>query len=456
MAFNTSKLLSPVIALVFLACVACGGNDTNEAPQAEMAPSTSASSTQVESDPSPDISIPAEVAFAAQIAQSLIGDEISEADQECLFTAAIDNEEFAEAIASVLDQNAAFTPTYFKSLITNVRDCVGQQRMSDAIALGLSLNEQNPELSACLNEIFLNDSSENTFLGMAAITAGIGVPPESAAQTIEALNTCVSIDVIASQLALQYEQLQSFQKAVNQDCLVDELNDYPGIDNFWEAAFVTQNPQQLEGISQLVELCEEPLFADYVQEIPESFVPWSGQRTLTTISPLIRNALYEAPPPNSLSEAKEYEATIITNDGAMTFELYADKAPLTVNNFVSLSRDGFYDGLTFHRVLEGFMAQGGDPTGIGTGSPGYRFEDEIDPSLVFDARGILAMANSGPDTNGSQFFITFAAASHLDGNYSIFGKLIEGDNVLSDIDLRDPANPANRGQKIIEVRIQEK
>jgi cyclophilin family peptidyl-prolyl cis-trans isomerase len=102
------------------------------------------------------------------------------------------------------------------------------------------------------------------------------------------------------------------------------------------------------------------------------------------------------------------------------------------------------------------MAQGGDPTGIGTGSPGYRFEDEIDPSLVFDARGILAMANSGPDTNGSQFFITFAAASHLDGNYSIFGKLIEGDNVLSDIDLRDPANPANRGQKIIEVRIQEK
>jgi cyclophilin family peptidyl-prolyl cis-trans isomerase len=171
---------------------------------------------------------------------------------------------------------------------------------------------------------------------------------------------------------------------------------------------------------------------------------------------LLRNALYEAPPPNSLSDAKEYEATIITNDGAMTFELYADKAPLTVNNFVSLSRDGFYDGLTFHRVLEGFMAQGGDPTGIGTGSPGYRFEDEIDPSLVFDARGILAMANSGPDTNGSQFFITFAAASHLDGNYSIFGKLIEGDNVLSDIDLRDPANPANRGQKIIEVRIQEK
>ena len=458
MAFNTSKLLAPVIALAFLTCVACGGNDTNETPQAEKTPPTSASSstTQVESDSSPDISIPAEVAFAAQIAQSLLGDEISETDRECLFTAAIDNEEFAEAISSVLNQNAALTPTYFKSLITNVRDCVGQQRMSDAIALGLSLNEQNPELSACLNQIFLNDSSENTFLGMAAITAGIGVPPESAAQTIETLNTCVSIDIIASQLSLQYEQLQSFQKAVNQDCLVNELNDYPEINSFWEAAFVSQNPQQLEDITQLVELCEEPLFADYLQEIPESFIPWSGQRTLTTVSPLLRNNLYVAPPPNSLQDEKEYEATIITSDGSMTFELYADKAPLAVNNFVSLSRDGYFDGITFHRVLEGFMAQGGDPTGIGTGSPGYRFEDEIDESLVFDTRGILAMANSGPDTNGSQFFITFAATSHLDGNYSIFGKLIEGDDVLSAIDLRDPANPTNRGQQILEVRIQEK
>ena len=328
--------------------------------------------------------------------------------------------------------------------------------MSDAIALGLSLNEQNPELSECLNETFVNDSSENAFLGMAAITAGIAVPPDVAEQTIATLNKCVSIDIIANQLALQYEQLQSFQKAVDQECLVKELNAYPGIENFWEAAFVTQDVQQLEGISQLVELCEAPLFADLLQEIPDSFVPWSGQRTLAAVSPLLRNNLYLTPPPNLLDDGTQYEATIITSDGSMTFELYANEAPLAVNNFVSLSRDGFYDGLTFHRVLEGFMAQGGDPTGIGTGSPGYRFEDEVDSSLVFDSRGILAMANSGPDTNGSQFFITFVPTPHLDGNYTIFGKLSEGDNVLSAIDLRDPANPDNRGQEILEIRIQEK
>ena len=102
------------------------------------------------------------------------------------------------------------------------------------------------------------------------------------------------------------------------------------------------------------------------------------------------------------------------------------------------------------------MAQGGDPTGIGTGGPGYRFDDEIDQSLIFDTRGILAMANSGPDTNGSQFFITLVPTPHLDGNYTIFGKLIQGDDVLSDVALRDPANPTNRGQQIIEIRISEK
>ena len=450
MASNISKFLASVSVILLLITAACGGSDTmeEEASQNE--------STQTEATPDPNLTLPAEVVFAAQIAQSLLGEPLTETDQSCLFTAATDNDEFAEAISAVLDQNASLTPTYFKSLITSVRDCVGQQRMSDAIALGLSLNEQNPELSECLNDAFVNDPSEDAFLGMAAITAGIAVPPDVAPQTIDTLNSCVSIDVIANQLALQYEQLQSFQKAVNQECLVDELNAYPGIENFWEAAFVTRNVQQLEGISQLVELCEEPLFADFLQEIPDSFVPWSGQRTLAAVSPLLRNNLYMSPPPNALDDGRQYEAMIVTSDGSMTFELYANEAPLAVNNFISLSRDGFYDGLTFHRVLEGFMAQGGDPTGVGTGSPGYRFEDEVDPNLIFDSRGILAMANSGPDTNGSQFFITLVSTPHLDGNYTIFGKLIEGDTVLSAINLRDPANPDNRGQKILEIQIQEK
>ena len=450
MASNISKFLTSVLAISLLITAACGGSETTEGETSQN------ESDQTEATPDPNLTLPAEVVFAAQIAQSLLGEPLTETDQSCLFTTATDNNEFAEAISAVLDQNASLTPTYFKSLITSVRDCVGQQRMSDAIALGLSLNEQNPELSECLNDAFVNDPSEDAFLGMAAITAGIPVPLDVASQTIDTLNNCVSIDVIANQLALQYEQLQSFQKAVDQECLVEELNAYPGIDNFWEAAFVTQDVQQLEGISQLVELCEEPLFADFLQEIPDSFVPWSGQRTLAAVSPLLRNNIYLSPPPNALDDGTQYEATIVTSDGSMTFELFADEAPLAVNNFVSLSRDGFYDGLTFHRVLEGFMAQGGDPTGVGTGSPGYRFEDEVDPNLIFDSRGILAMANSGPDTNGSQFFITFVPTPHLDGNYTIFGKLIQGDTVLSAINLRDPANPDNKGQEILEIQIQEK
>ena len=449
MALRTLKALISLLIAVFLTSTACGGNETTEPKNTENEPAETAAPE------TPDLTLPAEAVFAAQVAQSLLGEPLTDNDQNCIFTAATDNDAFAEAIAAVLDPNASLTPTYFKSLITSVRDCVGQQRMSNAIALGLSLNEENPELSECLNETFVNDPSEDAFLGMASITAGIPVPPDVAPQTIETLNSCVSIDVIANQLALQYEQLQSFQKAVNQKCLVKELNAYPGIENFWEAAFVTQNVEQLEGISQLVELCEEPLFADLLQQIPESFVPWSGERTLAGVSPLLRNNLYLSPPPNALDDDTQYEATIVTSDGSMTFELYANEAPLAVNNFVSLALDGFYDGLTFHRVLEGFMAQGGDPTGIGTGSPGYRFEDEVDPNLIFDSRGILAMANSGPDTNGSQFFITLVPTPHLDGNYTIFGKLIDGDTVLSAIDLRDPANPDSRGQKILEILIQE-
>jgi peptidylprolyl isomerase len=137
----------------------------------------------------------------------------------------------------------------------------------------------------------------------------------------------------------------------------------------------------------------------------------------------------------------------------MRFNLFDDEAPLTVNNFVFLATQGFYDGTTFHRVLADFMAQGGDPTGTGSGGPGYAFEDETDNGLTFDRRGLLAMANSGPDTNGSQFLITFAPATHLDGDHTIFGELVEGDEVLSGISLRDPDTATEPGARIAEITI---
>jgi cyclophilin family peptidyl-prolyl cis-trans isomerase len=139
-----------------------------------------------------------------------------------------------------------------------------------------------------------------------------------------------------------------------------------------------------------------------------------------------------------LEPDKDYQAIIVTNKGNMRLDLFEDQAPTTVNNFIFLARNHFYDGVVFHRVLQNFMAQTGDPTGTGTGGPGYQFEDEIVDTLQFDKRGLLAMANAGPGTNGSQFFITFVETPHLNGLHTIFGELLEGDDVLSNIKLIEP------------------
>lgn len=137
---------------------------------------------------------------------------------------------------------------------------------------------------------------------------------------------------------------------------------------------------------------------------------------------------YPAAPEMKIDPAKAYTATIETEKGTITLELYAKAAPKTVNNFVFLAREGFYDGVSFHRVIPNFMIQGGDPTGTGRGGPGYKFEDETNPTKnphVFDKPGILAMANAGPNTNGSQFFITHVPTPWLDGKHTIFGKVVD-------------------------------
>lgn len=144
-------------------------------------------------------------------------------------------------------------------------------------------------------------------------------------------------------------------------------------------------------------------------------------------------------PATAIDTSKTYYATFtMENGGEFVIEFFDDQAPVTVNNFVTLARAGYYDGTTFHRVIDGFMAQGGDPTGTGTGGPGYSFEDEIDPNLVFDRAGLLAMANAGPNTNGSQFFITYGPTPHLNGLHTIFGEVIEGMDVVNGITRREP------------------
>tara|TARA_B100000686_G_scaffold91171_2_gene97760 strand:- start:5568 stop:6284 length:717 start_codon:yes stop_codon:yes gene_type:complete len=167
---------------------------------------------------------------------------------------------------------------------------------------------------------------------------------------------------------------------------------------------------------------------------------------------------YNSPPEMKIDTAKEYKATIeLEKGGEIVIELYADKVPSTVNNFVFLAKDGFYDGVTFHRVIPDFMAQTGDPTGTGMGGPGYRFEDEFDSSLTHDSPGILSMANAGPNTNGSQFFITFVPTPFLDQRHAVFGKVVDEDslNVLFGISVRDPGSATSPGDVITTIKISE-
>ncbi len=189
---------------------------------------------------------------------------------------------------------------------------------------------------------------------------------------------------------------------------------------------------------------------------------YTGSKNFDTLDQVVRllalgKRQFDDCPPWVIATDKEYLATLYTEKGEVTLELYADKAPLAVNSFVFLARAGWYDDITFHRVVPGFVAQSGDPSGTGQGNPGYLFQNELDPSLTFDAPGVLAMANSGPDTNGSQFFITLAAAPHLNGQYTIFGRVLRGLDVLQALTPRNPQPGQNLppGDALLRVVIQE-
>lgn len=160
-------------------------------------------------------------------------------------------------------------------------------------------------------------------------------------------------------------------------------------------------------------------------------------------------------PDMAIDPQKTYTAILHSDKGDITLELFVDKVPGTVNNFIFLARQGFYNGTIFHRVIANFMAQGGDPTGTGRGGPGYRFADEFHPHLRHDKPGVLSMANAGPNTNGSQFFITHVPTPWLDGKHSIFGQVTNGMDVLQSIPERDPQRPDSPGVRINTVTITE-
>lgn len=222
----------------------------------------------------------------------------------------------------------------------------------------------------------------------------------------------------------------------------------------------TGKSQQVEQSEKIVQYTAIGLIVLVVAFFIWKYVPWESlmaapepaEETTTSGEP----KQYDEAPPMTIDTSKTYLATVeMEKGGTFVIELYADKAPITVNSFVFLAREGFFDGVTFHRVLEGFMAQGGDPTGTGMGGPGYQFVNE-DSDLTFDKEGVVAMANSGRDTNGSQFFITFGPAEFLNGGYTIFGQVIEGMDVVNGITRRDPEqNPTFTGDAIKTVTISE-
>ena len=173
---------------------------------------------------------------------------------------------------------------------------------------------------------------------------------------------------------------------------------------------------------------------------------------------LVGTKTYASAPPMLIDQSKQYFATVkIATGGEFVMQLFPDKAPIAVNSFVLLARQGYFNGVTFHRVLSGFMAQGGDPTGTGGGGPGYQFANEVN-DLKFDKAGVVAMDNTGqPDSNGSQFFITFSPQTYLNGGYTIFGQVTSGMDVMTGIKLRDPdKSPTYLGDAMESVTITEK
>jgi len=189
---------------------------------------------------------------------------------------------------------------------------------------------------------------------------------------------------------------------------------------------------------------------------------WQGPRDLETLRAVIKLTELEKRqflgcPPTMIDPSKQYFARLQTGKGEIVIQLFPDKAPITVNSFVFLAQNGWFDGIIFHRVLTGFVAQSGDPSGTGYGGPGYAFRNEIN-DLKYDKEGMVGMANAGADSNGSQFFITLAPVPDLDGSYTVFGQVVQGLDVLSKLTPRDPSNGGELppGDVILKVTIEEK
>lgn len=191
--------------------------------------------------------------------------------------------------------------------------------------------------------------------------------------------------------------------------------------------------------------------------IPLNFIPVASFQEAWEFAAGFDDTQYKECPELTIDRTKQYFAEIETTKGTFTMELFPDSAPTTVNSFIFLAEDGYYDDVIFHRVIPGFVAQTGDPTGSGAFGPGYEYANEIDPTLTYNTRGIVGMANSGADTNGSQFFITYSPQPSLDGSYTIFAYVVDGMDVVESLQQLDPNNPVEgvEPDRILSITITE-
>ncbi|MCB8979650.1 MAG: peptidylprolyl isomerase [Ardenticatenaceae bacterium] len=369
-------------------------------------------------------------------------------------------EQYYQRALDLSPQNSVIRNEYARLVLAQGQNC------ADSLAIY--------EQSATIDPYY-----SDTFFAWADAAASCAVSAQDAeadaylAQAVVALQGGLKLDpnnarawVRAGQLYEQIEQHEEAIAAYDQALLVDPAQQevpawnikylqaqiYRNMDDLAQAEALANEALQLSPAEYQGEI---QLFIQQLHPATESRTLFEdSERPLANIPPAERNNYYTEYPPFVIDLDQAYEAIIQTEKGEIRLRLFTDAAPLAVNSFVFLAQQGFYDGTTFHRVLADFVAQGGDPTGTGGGEPGYRFTDEVDNGLTFDRAGLLAMANAGTNTNGSQFFITYAPLPSLNGRHTIFGELVEGEGVLQSLTPRDPEqNPDFTGDQILRIDI---
>lgn len=455
--FRRLQLVLVAVALLAAACTSSTDDNTSSDLSTDDAAQTT-DDAAIDDDALatvPALDGPVDPEGVRQLAESLTGGEISGEELTCLVSSADGDSQVTEMFNGAQTESYFFSPEAYTALTVTVHDCLPADTLAESLTLlaGGAGEESDAQFVTCVSDkITAEQTGDLAYTGLSALLVGFEVPEGAQAITIEATTDCVTPDGLANQLGSAREQSSGFTVDADRDCIAAAIND-AFIDTFWAGA--VSGADTSAALEPLIDGCTSEYDSGLAKELPADFVEFAGEGALADVDPAVRNNVYSEAPPMTIDTSVDYQAVLTTTDGEIVVDLFEDTAPITVNSFIALANDGYYDRTIFHRVLQDFMAQAGDPTGTGTGGPGYSFADEESGLTPIDRRGVLAMANSGPDTNGSQFFITLEATDWLNGLHTVFGEVIEGDDVLGAIDLRDPAAPLGRGDELISVRITE-